>query len=143
MLFRSLSAAAALFLTSPAMAADYRSLDSRLDPLVAESLEKAQAASLSIAVVDAQGVVWSKGYGFADKALGVRATADTPYRTSAISGLLTATEILRRADRGELRLDEPLTAHLPGFHPLPLRQCQAGHHPRAARASRRAAVAIP
>ena len=83
------------------MAADYRSLDSRLDPLVAESLEKAQAAGLSIAVVDAQGVVWSKGYGFADKALGVRATADTPYRTSAISGLLTATEILRRAGGGE------------------------------------------
>ena len=115
LLFRSLCAAAALFLTTPAMAADYRSLDGKLDPLVTESLEKSQAAGLSIAVVNAEGVVWSKGYGFADKAQGVRALPDTPYRTSAISGLLTAAEILRRADRGELRLDDPLTAHLPGF----------------------------
>ena len=115
MRIRSLCVATALFLAGPALAAGSGGLGSRLDPLVTEALEKSEAAGLSIAIVDAEGVIWSKGYGFADKAHGVRTASDTPYRTSSISALLTATEIMRRANLGELRLDDPLTAHLPGF----------------------------
>jgi CubicO group peptidase (beta-lactamase class C family) len=95
--------------------ADFSRLGDELDRLASEASGKVGAASLSLAVVEAEGVIWAKSYGFADKERNIAAAPDTLYHVGEISMLLTATEIMRRSERHELKLDEPLTTYLPGF----------------------------
>src|SRR5215467_12887440 len=59
---------------------DYRFLAEYLDWMVPAEMRRWDVPGVSIAVVDDQQVVWSKGYGFADVANAVRATPDTLYR---------------------------------------------------------------
>ncbi len=70
---------------------------------------------LSIAVVYDQELVWSKGYGFSDLESETPATPDTVYRIGSITKLFTSTAILQLRDQGKLRLDDPVSLHLPWF----------------------------
>ena len=70
---------------------------------------------LSIAIVHDQTVVWARGFGYADVERREPATGDTLYRIGSITKLFTAVAILILRDAGKLRLDDPLTAHLPWF----------------------------
>jgi CubicO group peptidase (beta-lactamase class C family) len=70
---------------------------------------------LSIAVVYDQEIVWSKGYGYSDLETKTPATPSTVYRIGSISKLFTSTAILQLRDRGKLRLDDPVSLHLPWF----------------------------
>jgi CubicO group peptidase (beta-lactamase class C family) len=112
-----LAAACALVVQTGATRAqaDFSRLGDEVDRLASEASGKVGAASLSLAVVGAEGVIWAKSYGFADKDSNIAATADTLYHAGEISMLLTATEIMRRSEHHELKLDDPLTTYLPGF----------------------------
>lgn len=68
---------------------------------------------MSIGIVHDQALVWSRGFGWADLERREPATADTLYRIGSITKLFTATALLILRDAGKLRLDDPLTAHLP------------------------------
>lgn len=71
---------------------------------------------LSIALVDDDKIVWSKGFGFADKENKVSASADTVYMLGSISKTLTAAAVLRLYDQGEIiDLNDPLYNYLPQF----------------------------
>jgi D-alanyl-D-alanine carboxypeptidase len=72
---------------------------------------------LSIAVVHEGDVVWSRGFGWADVAGKVEATAETLYRVASITKTFTATAILQLRDAGKLRLDDEVRHHLPWFSP--------------------------
>jgi CubicO group peptidase (beta-lactamase class C family) len=100
---------------APVAVGDYSYLGKYLDWMISDEMGKAKAAGLSIAIVDGQRVVWAKGYGFSDKEKGLPATPDTLYRAGSVSKVLTATEIMRRVERGEIALDAPLATQLPGF----------------------------
>lgn len=71
--------------------------------------------ALSIGVVHDQEIVWAAGFGAADPARGVPATADTLYRIASITKLFTATAILQLRDAGRLQLDDPVDRHVPWF----------------------------
>lgn len=71
--------------------------------------------ALSIGVVHDQEIVWAAGFGAADPARGVPATADTLYRIASITKLFTATSILQLRDAGRLQLDDPVDRHVPWF----------------------------
>jgi CubicO group peptidase (beta-lactamase class C family) len=94
---------------------DYRFLAEYLDWMIPAEMRRWDVPGVSIVVVDDQQVVWSKGYGFADVANAVPAAPDTLYRVGSVSKLLTATEVMRRVDRGEIGLDRPLADQLPAF----------------------------
>ena len=70
---------------------------------------------LSIAVVYNQDIVWSKGYGSSDLESKTPATPHTVYRIGSITKLFTSTAILQLRDQGKLRLDDPVSLHLPWF----------------------------
>jgi CubicO group peptidase (beta-lactamase class C family) len=70
---------------------------------------------VSIAVVFDQEIVWAKGYGYADLDKKIHATPTTVYRIGSITKLFTATAILQLRDEGRLRLDDPVSLHLPWF----------------------------
>src|SRR5262245_13829537 len=71
--------------------------------------------ALSAAIVHDQELVWARGFGLAHVERQEPATPDTLYRIASITKLFTATALLQLRDAGKLRLDDPLTTHLPWF----------------------------
>jgi CubicO group peptidase (beta-lactamase class C family) len=96
------------------------------DPRVAAALElargwlEAQSAyeripGVSAAIVHDQQLLWSGGFGKADLASGRPAGADTLYSICSISKLFTSIAVMQQRDAGKLRLDDPVSRHLPWF----------------------------
>ena len=88
-----------------------------IEPWIAAEMEMKGLPALSIALVDDQRIVWSRGFGFADRARQVPATADTLYRVGSISKLFTALAVMQLVEQGRLDLDEPVSRALPEFAP--------------------------
>jgi CubicO group peptidase (beta-lactamase class C family) len=78
------------------------------------------APGISLAVVGDGRTLLSRGFGMADLARGIPATADTVYAVGSITKLFTATMLMRLRDAGKLRLDDPVQDHLPEV-PVPRR----------------------
>jgi serine beta-lactamase-like protein LACTB len=89
----------------------------RLEQAIRQEMKKHALPALSIALVDNQQVVWAEGFGMADAARKVPATADTIYRVGSVSKLFTDTAIMQLVEKGELDLDAPITRYLSDFHP--------------------------
>ena len=70
---------------------------------------------LSIGIVHDQELVWARGFGYADLANRVAASATTRYRIASVTKLFTSTAILLLRDAGKLQLDDPVERHLPWF----------------------------
>ena len=85
--------------------------------LIERAIAKEQVQSISIALVDDQRVVWSRGFGYADAEAKQPATADTLYRVGSISKLFTDTAAMQLEESGKLNLDEPVQKLLTGFAP--------------------------
>jgi CubicO group peptidase (beta-lactamase class C family)/D-alanyl-D-alanine dipeptidase len=68
--------------------------------------------------VDDQQIVWAQGFGFADPAAKIPATAQTVYRVGSVSKLFTDIAIMQQVERGKLDLDAPITKYLPEFQPV-------------------------
>jgi len=73
--------------------------------------------AISIALVDGQRIVWARGFGWADSAKSVPATASTVYRVGSVSKLFTDIGIMQLVERGKLDLDAPIQRYVPDFHP--------------------------
>ncbi|MDA7787681.1 beta-lactamase family protein [Sphingomonadaceae bacterium] len=69
--------------------------------------------ALSVAVVKGQDTVWAEGFGYTDRAQTKPATPDTIYSICSISKLFTSVALMQQWERGEVRLDEPVTSYLP------------------------------
>ena len=95
----------------PDVAAALTVLDAWVTTLVADR----ELPGLTIGIVHDQGLLWAKGYGWADVDRRVAATPATAYRVGSISKIVTATAIVQLRDAGKLRLDDPVAAHLPWF----------------------------
>jgi CubicO group peptidase (beta-lactamase class C family) len=78
-------------------------------------MRRKMITGLSIGVVDDQEIVWSEGFGYADKEGEIKADADTVYRIGSISKLFTAMAVMQLADRGYIDIDQPLKFYLPEF----------------------------
>jgi CubicO group peptidase (beta-lactamase class C family) len=70
---------------------------------------------LSVAVVDGGEVVWSRGFGWADRESRRPMHPDTYLRYASISKLFAATAIFVLRDRGALSIDDPVQAWIPAF----------------------------
>jgi CubicO group peptidase (beta-lactamase class C family) len=57
-------------------------------------------------------LIWSEGFGFADRELKVAATAETPYSVASLTTPFTATAVTILAERQRVALDEPLERYL-------------------------------
>ncbi len=70
---------------------------------------------VSIGVVSDQELVWTRGYGFADRESRTLMTPATKFRMASHSKLFTATAIMQLRDQGKVRLDDPVIKYLPWF----------------------------
>lgn len=100
-------------------------------PRIAQALELArvwleaqraydQIPGVSAAIVHDQQVLWAGGYGMADLAAKRPAAPDTIYSICSISKLFTSIAVMQQRDAGKLRLDDPVSRHLPWFRIKPL-----------------------
>lgn len=95
----------------------YGTVAERLASFIEHEMEDKEIPGLAVALVDGQEVVWARGFGLADPADSVPATAGTVWRVGSVSKLFTDLAVMRRVEAGELELDAPVTDHLPDFRP--------------------------
>ncbi len=88
-----------------------------LEPFIEREMANNGLPAVSIALVDDQKVVWSKGFGFADPAKKIPATAETVYRVGSVSKLFTDIAVMQLVEKGVLDLDAPVTRYLSAFRP--------------------------
>ena len=113
-----LATQAAIAQTAISPRADYQQIAAKLQPFIQHELDDKQLPALSIALVDDQQIVWAQGFGFADPARKIPATAETVYRVGSVSKLFTDIAIMQQVEQGKLDLDAPITRYLPEFHPV-------------------------
>ncbi len=94
---------------------DYQPVTRYLSAVIKRDMARHDVRGLSIALIDNQQVVWAEGFGYADVAQQIPATADTVYRIGSISKILTATEVMRLSELGKVDLDKTVTAYVPEF----------------------------
>lgn len=70
---------------------------------------------ISVGVVADQDLVWATGFGVADTTAKTPMTPQTRFRMASHSKLFTATAIMQLREQGKLRLDDPVSMHLPWF----------------------------
>lgn len=75
-------------------------------------------SGVSIALVEGSAVIWSEGFGLADKANRKPATPDTVYRVGSISKLFTALAAMQLWEQGRLDIDAPIDRYVPEFRPV-------------------------
>ena len=74
-----------------------------------------QVPGLSVGIVHDQEIVWSHGFGYADRERRVEATAKTLYSICSISKLFTSIGVMQLRDQGRLTLGDSPSRHLPWF----------------------------
>src|SRR5690349_9662681 len=96
----------------PEMIPPLRARIVELPELIAIWMPQADVPGLSVALVEGDEVVWTAGFGVADAATHVPATADTVFQAASLSKPVVAYAALREVDAGRLDLDQPLAAYL-------------------------------
>ena len=76
-------------------------------------MRRHKVQGLAVAVVDSGGLLWSSGFGLADRRNGRAFTADTVSLPGSVSKLFTATAVMILAERGLVDLDAPVLRYLP------------------------------
>jgi len=94
---------------------DYTAVADYIRALAHKEMSDHDVVGMSVALVDDQQVVWSEGFGYANKANSIKAIPDTVYRVGSLAQLFTATAVMLLAEQGELDLDQPVQAYLPEF----------------------------
>jgi len=82
---------------------------------ISDLMGRHHVPGLSVAVTNADRLLFAEGFGHADLAAERPATADTRYLWFSMSKIATATATLRLADQGRLHLDSPVSSILPAY----------------------------
>jgi CubicO group peptidase (beta-lactamase class C family) len=94
-------------------------LAKKLDRIAPQLLEKYKVPGVAMGLVWDGEVVWSAGYGLADKERGVPVTGDTVFQVASISKAVTSWGVMKLVEDGQLELDAPVEQYLTRWH-LPL-----------------------
>ena len=83
--------------------------------LIEQEMDSENICGLSVAITTGQEILWSKGFGFTDRAKTEPITADTLFSTQSMNKCLTATAFLILATQGLVDLDDPIRKYYPEF----------------------------
>jgi D-alanyl-D-alanine carboxypeptidase len=84
-----------------------------LESVIRKLLERAGVPGCSVAVVDRDTTLWSKGFGCSDIEAACPAGVSTVYHLFSGTKLYTATAVLQLVERGMLDLEADVTTYLP------------------------------
>ena len=81
----------------------------------AQELINQGASAVAIALVDDKRIIWSQGFGLADRDTGQMPTDSTMFGVGSVSKMFAAIAVMKLVDRGVVDLDTPLVTYLPAF----------------------------
>jgi CubicO group peptidase (beta-lactamase class C family) len=87
----------------------------KIDSLIVSKMKENRIVGLSIGVVQDGELFYTKGYGFTSVDSLYKVTEHTVFHTASITKVFTASAIMQFVDRGEIKLTDKLTDHLPDF----------------------------
>ena len=100
-----------------------------IDQLLSNAVSGEMVPGISAAIADKNGLVWAKGYGYADLENQVSMTNKHKMRIGSIAKLITAAGLMRLHEQDKLSLDTPITDYVhawPKTHaPITLKQLAA------------------
>lgn len=100
-----------------------------IDKMFSKAVSGETVPGISVAIADKEGVVWAKGYGYADLENQVVMTTMHKMRVGSIAKLITVAGLMRLHEQQKLLLDVPVSQYVnawPKSHaPLTLRQLAA------------------
>jgi CubicO group peptidase (beta-lactamase class C family) len=76
-------------------------------------VETDDVGGISAGILFGDRLVWSQGFGWADRDRRLPARPQTIYRIGSISKSFTALALMQAVQRGSVKLDDPVTRHLP------------------------------
>src|SRR5260221_307878 len=91
-------------------------LNARLERIVARE----RLPGLAVGIVGDQELIWSGGFGHADRQAARPPDRQTLFRVASITKTFTAAAIVQLRDEGRLSLDDPLHTHIPEFAAVPV-----------------------
>lgn len=80
-----------------------------------KGMEEAKIPGASIAVLEHGTILYSKGFGMANREKGLPVTADTLFNTGSVDKVYVAASILTLQQAGKLSIDDPVTNYLTEF----------------------------
>jgi CubicO group peptidase (beta-lactamase class C family) len=92
-----------------------------LDSFISDRMTQTRIPGLAAGLVSAKGLVWSKGYGYADVAAVRGVTKDTIFALMSISKVVSAVGVMQQVEAGKLKLDSDVNDQIKAFdviHPL-------------------------
>jgi len=78
-------------------------------------IDQHEASAISIALVDANQIIWSQSFGFADPIAGKALTENTKLGIGSVSKVIAAIAVMKLVDQGIINIDAPLVSYLPAF----------------------------
>ena len=84
----------------------------RTDEFIRRQMKEQRIPGLSLVIVKDGSIVKSAGYGYADAATKIPATADTVYKIASVSKPVIATGVMTLVQNGRLGLDDPVSKYL-------------------------------
>ena len=84
-----------------------------MDQAIEAQMAKAKIVGVGAAIIVDKRVVWTKGYGFADREQGRPFTPDTAMNTGSISKAITGAALMHAVQEGKVSLDQDINRWLP------------------------------
>ncbi len=101
--------------SNQAAAINQKDLETLLDPIFAERMEKLHIPGAVVAVVKDGKIIFTKGYGVADVEKKTLVVPDkTLFRIGSITKVFTATAVMQLADSGKINLTDDVNKYLKG-----------------------------
>jgi CubicO group peptidase (beta-lactamase class C family) len=92
-----------------------KDLYSIIDTLILKKMKSYKVIGASVSIIDGHDKIYSKGYGFADKANKIKSNSDTVFKIGSITKVFTATAIMQLAEQGKIEIDKPVTDYIREF----------------------------
>ncbi|MFC2252156.1 serine hydrolase domain-containing protein [Labrys portucalensis] len=89
----------------------------RLDAVIDAAIAEERIVGTVVLVAEAGEIVYRRAAGHADREAGVPVAEDTIFRLASVTKPMVAAAALALVEAGQLRLDDPVTRHLPAFRP--------------------------
>lgn len=94
---------------------DWEYFKAHLRWYIRSGMRRTGVPAMSIALVDDQQLLWTEGFGFADRESRIPATPETVYQIGSITKVVSALAIMQLVDQGHIDLDRPIVDYLPEF----------------------------
>jgi len=99
----------------PDKAGNYKHFMMYAQKYIREQMKRYNVVGVSVALIDSNRIVWSQGFGYADKEKRVKATQNTIYRIGSVTKVLNSVGILKAQEQNKINIDYPIRKYLPHF----------------------------